>query len=79
MTVLKKISNYWMKFAALLGKINSVIILTIVFVVVVGLYALLRKGFVFLRSLFKRSTLENSFWVDKKVRPATIEELKRQF
>jgi len=67
------------KFIVLLGKISSVTILTIIFIFVIGPYALLRKGFLFIHSSFLKQTYKNSFWVKKKIHPATLEELKRQF
>ena len=68
-----------MKFAVTLGKINSVIILTLLFIVLVGVYALIRKSYVVFKNLFHRKSEEKSFWTDKKRRPATIDELRRQF
>ena len=77
--VFKKLYDYWMKFAGLLGRINSVIILTLFFVVVMGVYAVIRKVIVLARLMFLARAPDKNYWISKKVRPATLEELKRQF
>ena len=67
--------RYWMKFAHVLGAVNGFIILTFLFYTIVGAYALVRKVIVLVRQMPN----EESFWQPKKVRPATLEELRRQF
>lgn len=78
-TVLQYAYRYWMVFARTLGKINSVIILTLLFFVVVGPYALVKKTIRMMRTLSRQAAAPQTYWVDKKARPATLEEMKRQF
>ena len=64
-----------MKFAHVLGVINGTIILTVLFFTMVGIYALIRK----VLGLFRPKQKDESFWVKRRLRPPTIEEMKRQF
>ncbi|HEY4517500.1 MAG TPA: hypothetical protein VJI74_01255 [Candidatus Paceibacterota bacterium] len=65
-----------MKFAHVLGVVNGVIILTLLFCTMVGIYALVRKVI----ALFsKGGEMPKSFWNTRRPRPATMEELRRQF
>lgn len=73
--ITKKLYSYWMKFAHILGEINSRIIFTIIFFVVFGIYALIAK-FLY---LFKKDSPRTSYWMEKKYREPTIENLTKQF
>lgn len=61
MTYLKIFYRYWMAFAHFLGKINSTIILSIIYIVVIGLVSIIRRLII----LFSRKQNNKStYWVD---------------
>lgn len=64
----------WMAFAHALGKINSIIILSLLFIFVIGPYAIIRMVFV-----RKQRHAQASFWLEKKYNEPTQEILERQF
>lgn len=68
-----------MKFLGFLGKITSAFILSLIFLVPIGIYALIKKTIAFTGSLFSPQHPIEILWIDKKVRPATVEELKRKY
>ena len=79
MKVLRELYKYWMKFAGFIGRVNSVIILTILFVVVVGLYSIILK-IVHLLFIWKPAHhKKTTFWIDKKYNMPELDILKRQF
>ena len=57
---LKKAYDLWMRFSHVLGRIMSTILLTILWVVVFGLYAIVLKCI----TLFKKSSPSESYWID---------------
>ena len=69
--------QWWMAFAHAFGRVNSVIILSVLFIVLVGPYALLSR----LAGLFRSRERANAgtFWRVKKWDKPTIEILHRQF
>lgn len=75
---LKIIYKYWMKFARILGRIQTAIILSLIYFIGVGIISilsfLLRKDF-----LDKALTDRQSFWRDRINKPPTLEDCKRQF
>ncbi|MBU2524966.1 hypothetical protein KKG71_07270 [Patescibacteria group bacterium] len=62
---MKKIWNWikagWMRFAKALGWVNTRILLSVFFVIIVGIYALISKPFRWM----KRKKNINSYWQDK--------------
>jgi len=76
----KKVLHYWKVFAAFLGRVNSVIILTILFVFLFGVYSLVQKIYYFGSSFFKKDTpRRKTYWLDKPQHSPDTETLKRQF
>jgi len=76
--VLRKLKEWWMKFAAMLGWINTRVILTIVYFILFGLIALivriLRKDL-----LRKRRSASASYWKPKEKIVHSIDAAKHQF
>jgi len=75
---LEKIYSVWMKFAKILGTINSYIILTVLYFILFGIYSILEKVFKLPLFLLKNSKKE-SYWRKKNYETPTKEILKRQF
>lgn len=75
---LKFLYKCWMKFARVLGKIQTTIILSFIYFIGVGTIAIIssifRKDF-----LDKRFIDRESFWRDRASKPPTLEDCKRQF
>jgi hypothetical protein len=70
--------RYWMKFARALGKANAFVLLTIVYVLLIGPAALVLK--ILGRDLLDRKAgKEPSFWYNKLVEEMNLERSKRQF
>lgn len=76
MKSLKTAYRYWMKFARVAGRVNSAIILSLLFILLLGPYALVWK---LAQLLVKRKHKESSFWLEKKYIPPTLDNLKRPF
>jgi hypothetical protein len=75
---LKVIHDYWMRFARLLGRVQTTVILFVIYFGVVGVMAVI--SFVFGRDfLDKRLTDRASFWRDREGKTPALEESKRQF
>jgi hypothetical protein len=73
MKYLKKLYRLWLKFGLLLGTINGFIILSIFYVVIIGLYAIPSK-------LFKKKKIVlGTFWKDKEDKVHSIDICKYQF
>ncbi len=68
----------WKKFSSALGWVNSRIIFTIIYVVIFGIYALVRR---LIRLIVEWNTapVSATYWEDKKYQPPTIEVMQRQF
>ena len=64
-----------MKGVYFLGEINSRIVFTLLFYTVIGIYSLFIKLF----SLFEKTSPHATYWVLKKYREPTIENLTKQF
>ena len=80
----KTFFKYWMKFAGVLGKINGFIILTVLYVVVFGIYAICHFAYVMVHrlvSLFRERVppQQGSFWIEKPYQKETLETMRRQF
>jgi hypothetical protein len=70
---LRILYDAWMKFAHVLGRIMSFILLTILWIVGFGLYAIPMK----IISIFKRQPNRDTYWVD--VPPKIENDMKHQF
>lgn len=67
-----------MKFVKILGKIQTTIILFLIYFLGVGIISLI--AFLFRRDfLDKRLRDEDTFWRDRPARISTLEDCKRQF
>lgn len=77
-TVLKIIYKYWMKFARVLGKVQTTIILFLIYFIGVGTISII--AFIFKRDfLDKKFSDRPSFWRDRTSKIPTLEDSKRQF
>jgi len=74
--LLRKIYQYWMKFVYVLGYINSRIIFTILYIFLVGIYAIISF---LINSTKKRTATNNTYWLPKEYEKPTKEILRRQF
>lgn len=78
MKMLKVLYNGWMKFAKVLGRIQSAIILFLIYFIGVGFIStvafILRKDF-----LDKRIAEKDTFWSGRVVEHPDLENSKRQF
>jgi hypothetical protein len=74
-----KIKNLWMGFARRLGKINSIILLSLVYFLVIGCMALIAK--LFRKDLLhKKSASEDmSYWQNRASSEANISRSRYQF
>ena len=76
--ILKAIYAWWMKFARALGFVNTRILLTLIYFVVIGPFSIVFR-------VIRKDTLrfasddDPSFWILKKKRELTKEDYKRQF
>lgn len=57
---LQKVYDVWMKFSHILGRIMSSILLTALWIVVFGIYAIILK----VLRLFGRNTHPTTYWID---------------
>lgn len=76
MNLLRILYRFWMKFARVAGRVNSAIILSLLFILLLGPYALVWK---LAHLLVERKRKESSFWLEKKYIPPTSDNLKRPF
>ena len=60
MILLKKLYQGWMAFSHILGRIMSTILLTILWVVVFGIYAIVLK----IMKLFSKKPSTDTYWID---------------
>lgn len=76
--VLSVIYSWWMKFARVLGKIQTTVILFVIYFIGVGMTSMisfiLRKDF-----LDKKFVDAESYWRNRTGEASTIENCKRQF
>ncbi len=78
MKLLKILYDYWMKFAKVLGKIQTVILLFLIYFIGVGAISII--AFIFRRDfLDKRLVEKESFWRDRAHETPTLENCARQF
>jgi Saxitoxin biosynthesis operon protein SxtJ len=76
--MLRKLKSYWMKFAYALGWLNTRVILTLMYIVVIGIPAIIM--WIFRKDpLHRRYSDAPSYWIDKEPVPHTIEHAKHLF
>ena len=77
-TIWRVAYEYWMKFARALGKANAFVLLTLVYVVVIGPAAIVLK--ILRRDLLDRKAEPGStHWYQKEQEETTLERSERQF
>lgn len=77
-SVWRTLYSYWMKFARLLGKVNTTLLLTLSYVLILGPVAMVLK--LFGKDLLDRKAEHRaSYWYDKPKEPITQEQSKHQF
>ena len=62
--ILKSLWSGWKKFAHILGKVNSFILLTLFYFTIFAIVGLLKNFF----KLFDKKPILNSFWIKKQER-----------
>jgi hypothetical protein len=69
----------WMYFARTLGKVNTVILLSLVYVIVIGIMAVISR--IFRKDLLhmKIRSAQKSFWQPRPVQAQTLDRHKYQF
>src|SRR3989338_1451741 len=75
MFILRKIWQGWKIFAKTLGKINTLILLTLFLFLILGPIALIKK----IPRLFLKKRFQNTFWVKKESEKKNIEDYYRPF
>jgi hypothetical protein len=74
----KKLLDYWLRIARILGNANTFVLLTIVYVVVIGPGAVLLK--IFGKDLLDRKHEDReSYWYDKAAVHQDVDHSKHQF
>jgi len=73
----KTFYKWWMAFARALGVVNATILLTIVYVVVIGAMSIISK--ILRKDLLAHRKLGGSFWKNKEPIMHTIEKARHQF
>jgi hypothetical protein len=76
---IKKIKDGWMWFAKKLGWINTVVLLTIIYVIIIGPMALVIKIFRIDPLQRKQETGKKSYWRTRISSEPTLERHKFQF
>lgn len=77
-SVWKKPYFYWMKFAHLLGRVNTALLLTLFYLLILGPVAMVLK--LFGKDLLDRKAEQRtSYWYNKSKEPTTLEQSKHQF
>jgi cell division protein FtsN len=59
-TILQRLYKLWMAFSHVLGRIMSSILLTVLWVIVIGLYAIVLKTM----RLFSKKPEADTYWID---------------
>jgi hypothetical protein len=77
--LISRIKDGWMYFARTLGRVNTIILLTLVYLLIIGPMALLAK--IFRKDLLqkKKQSMETTYWRDRATNAPTIERHKFQF
>lgn len=75
----KTFLNYWKKFAYFIGRINTKIIFTVIYLFVFGIYYFLNLPFRIFKSAKIRKLQTQSFWQKKNSERQTLASLQNQF
>lgn len=70
----KSLWNAWKRFAKVLGRIQTMILLTVIYFVIIPIFSLLR-----LKDPLKKRLIGESYWQPFKSRPLTLENFQRMF
>jgi uncharacterized membrane protein YccF (DUF307 family) len=74
----KKLKGWWMAFAHALGWVNTRVILTLMYIVIIGIPAIVLR--IIRKDPLQRSYKDvRSYWMDKAPAAHTIEESRHQF
>jgi len=73
--MLKKIKNGWLWFAEKIGLVNSAILLTIIYILVIGLYAIPTQ----IVELFRKEPEPKTLWLPFHHNQHSLEETIREF
>ena len=76
MKILKLLYKYWMKFAHLLATVNGFIILSLFYIVVIGLYSLPLHV---IKLFTGKKETPASFWQEKNKEEKTLDQARYQF
>ena len=78
-TFFRILYNAWMKFAGVLGRIQTFILLFIIYFLGIGFMAVI--SFIFMRDLLGKNLKDKgtTFWHPREARKADMENSKRQF
>ena len=77
-TIWKALSEHWLRFARMLGKANALVLLTVVYILIIGPGAMLLK--LFRKDLLDRRMKERaSYWYDKAPVDQDVDRSKHQF
>jgi hypothetical protein len=73
------IKKSWLSFARLLGKVNTMILLSLVYIVFIGIMALIVR--LFRKDLLQKrmNLVQRSYWQNKKTSDQTLDRCKYQF
>ena len=77
-SIWRTVRGYWMKFALALGKANALLLLTIVYVVLIGPAAIVLK-FIGKDLLDRKAGSDFTYWREKAVEKLSIERSKQPF
>lgn len=73
-----KLYGWWMAFARLLGTVNTILLLTLIYLLIIGpawvVQRILRKD-----PLGRKIPKEGSFWLEKPPLEHSLEETRHQF
>ena len=77
--LLSRIKDGWMLFARALGRVNTIILLTLVYLVIIGPMALLAR--MFRKDLLqkKKHSMKTTYWLNRATNEPTLERHKFQF
>ena len=70
--ILKTLWEYWKKFGKILGKINTTIILSVIYYLIISPIGLIKQ-------LVTPKQRQNSYWLDIKPIKPTLEESYQQY
>ncbi|MFA6254830.1 MAG: hypothetical protein WC675_02200 [Patescibacteria group bacterium] len=75
----KTIYAYWMKFVHYWGIVNSYIIFSLIYLVFIGIYAIINFCLKIIKIFFGARKKPSTYWLAKKYEKPTVEILERQF